>query len=215
MKIIVYINFILTLLLVGAFIWLIAFQKQKNIVTSQNIPNTVSTANNIQYIDDCGDTCKKQINDSIAASLSTVSAGTKETIKTVTVTPAPVKSKAQIAYIPIPGNVTTTSSDWYDAPNTDFYLNITGDYGKINTITWEGSLKVAHGNGTAYARLFDVTHGIAVNGSEISLTDNPNLTQVYSGNLNFWAGNNLYRVQFKSLNTFEVTFGGGNIKVSY
>jgi len=41
------------------------------------------------------------------------------------------------------------------------------------------------------------------------------LTQVISGGLSFWAGNNLYRVQLKSLNGFEVTFGSGRIKIIY
>jgi len=33
--------------------------------------------------------------------------------------------------------------------------------------------------------------------------------------LSFWAGNNQYRIQLKSLNTFEATFGSGKIKIVY
>lgn len=203
MKVIVYINFVLTTVLIGVVTWLFLFQK----------PNLI---NNTSYIDKCGEDCKSQIAEIINSNkTATTEPIVQEVVKTVTVTPVPTSLKPQVAYIPILGNVTTTSSGWYDAPNTDFYLDIEKNYGKNYTANWNASLKVAHGNGTAYARIFDVTHGIAVNGSEVQLTDNPNLTQVFSNNLSFWSGNNLYRVQFKSLNTFEVTFGGGQLKISY
>ncbi len=213
MKIIVYINFILTLLLIGTVAWLIGYQKPK----VNDISNNLSPKEDIiQYIDKCGEDCKKQIVEIINSNKnSEVEAKSDENTKTTVTTSVPVVTKTQIAYIPISGTVTTTSSDWYDVPNTDFYLDIEKNYSKNYTANWSASLKVAHSNGTAYARLFDVTHGIAVNGSEVKLSDTSNSTQVFSGNLSFWSGNNLYRVQFKSLNTFEITFGGGQIKIVY
>ncbi len=212
MKIIVYINFILTLILIGVAIWIIGFQKSKVVYTD----GQSNLINNTSYVDTCGEDCKKQIAEILNSSKNSIVEPTPiEITKTIIVTPAPITNRNQVAYIPISGGVTTTSSDWYDAPNTDFYLDIEKNYSKNYIATWNASLKVAHGNGTAFARLFDVTHGIAVNGSEVKLTDNSNLTQLFSGNLSFWSGNNLYRVQFKSLNTFEITFGGGQIKIVY
>lgn len=205
MKIIVYINFVLTLLLIGVVVWLFAYQKPKELVT-QTTP---------QYVDRCGEDCKKQIADNIAAALSTISGTPKEVVKTVTITPVPSKAKTQTAYIPIAGPITTTSSEWYDAPGTEFYLNYNTDYGKAAYANWDASLKISDGNGTAFARLYDVTNKIAVNGSEISISNNGNLSQAISGGLSFWAGNNLYRVQLKSLNGFMMTFGGGRIKIIY
>lgn len=203
MKAIVYINFVLTTVLIGAVVWLFLFQK----------PNLI---NNTSYIDKCGEECKIQIAEIVGSNkAAAIEPAVQEITKTVIITPVPTAIKTQIAYIPISGTVTTTSSSWYDAPNTDFYLDIEKNYSKSYTANWNASLKVAHSNGTAYARLFDVTHGIAVNGSEVSLTNNSNLTQVFSNNISFWAGNNLYRVQFKSLNTFEITFGGGQVKIVY
>lgn len=202
MKIIVYINFVLTIILIGCFTWFIFYYQKPEKVINQtiNTTETVQGENKIEYIDKCGEDCKKQIEEIVLKNTKPT-----ETVKTV----------SQIAYIPISGSISTTSSTWYDAPGTDFYLDLSKNYSKNATVTWEVSLKVAHGNGTAYARLYDVTHNITVNGSEISLTNNPNLTQVYSQNLSFWAGNNLYRVQLKSLNTFEVTFGSGRLKIVY
>ena len=123
--------------------------------------------------------------------------------------------KGETTYIPLSGSFSTTSTDWYDLQGVEAYIDLEKEYGKGATVSWEGSLKVAHGNGQAFARLFDTTHGIAVSGSEISTTNNSDLKLVTSGNLNLWAGRNLYRVQIKSLNSFEVTYGGGKIKIAY
>lgn len=205
MKAIVYVNFILTLLLIGGFVWVFAFQK-----TKEPVIQTVS-----QSVDQCGEECKMQIDKKISESISTISGTTKEIVKTITITPAPVKTKAQTAYIPIAGPITTTSSSWYDAPGTEFYLDYNTDYGKSAYANWDAVLKVKDGNGTAFARLYDVTNKIAVNGSEVSVSNSGNLNQTISGGLSFWAGNNLYRVQLKSLNGFEVTFGGGRVKIIY
>ena len=209
MKTLVYINFVLTLVLIVAVVWLFIFQKPKEIVTQ----SVQDTANNI--FDKCGEDCKLQIDKKISESISTISGSTKEIVKTVTITPAPTKTKAQTAYIPIVGPITTTSSDWYDAPGTEFYLDYNTDYGKTAYADWQAFLKVADGNGTVYARLYDITNKIGVNGSEVLVSNKGDLTQVISGKLNFWAGNNQYRVQLKSLNKFEVTFGSGRVKIIY
>lgn len=192
MKIIVYINFILTLLIIGFLGWYVVFEK---VQPEKIIPTPLPILSSI-------------------TPLPTVLPTPKEIVKIITITPVPQKTRMETTYIPITGPITTTSTDWYDAPGTEFYLNM-GDYGKNAYATWEASLKVAHGNGSVYARLYDVTNKIAVNGSEVSVTNNSNLTLSYSGALNFWANNNLYRVQLKSLNSFEVTFGGGRIKIIY
>lgn len=195
MKTIVYINFILTILLIGGFFWLLVYQKPKEIVTQTT-------------------QIKEIVYSTPIFTTTPVPVETKETIKTVFVTPVPSTTRSQTTYIPIIGPISTTSLGWYDAPGTEFYLN-TADYGKNMYASWEASLKIAHGNGSAYARLFDVTHGIAVNGSELVVSNKSDLTESYSGGLNFWAGNNLYRVQIKSLNSYEATFGNGRLKIMY
>jgi hypothetical protein len=212
MKVAVYLNFVLTIILIGLFSWFFFYQRPRDL--SNKIAPVVAD-NETKYVDQCGDLCKKQIADSINSALSTTSATTKELVKTVTVTPAPTVKKSQTAYIPIAGPITTTSSDWYDAPGTDFYLDYNTDYGSKAYANWEAFLKVADGNGTVYARLYDVTNKIGVNGSEVSISNKGDLTQVISGGLSFWSGNNQYRVQLKSLNKFEVTFGSGRIKIIY
>ncbi|MFC1625933.1 hypothetical protein ACFL1Q_02745 [Patescibacteria group bacterium] len=168
----------------------------------------------VKEVDVCGEGCNKQITSAVSDAIATVSGETKTIIQEKTITAPSTKSSTQTTYIPFSGPVTTTSSDWIDAPGTDVYIDLANDYGKGAYITWEGFLSIADGNGQAFARLYDATHSIAVDGSEISTT-NASSTQVPSGKLNLWAGRNLYRVQLKSLNTFVVTFASGRIKISY
>jgi len=165
----------------------------------------------IQEVDICGEDCKSQINDIVSKAVSSVSGTTKTAVQKEPATEAVSK---KTAYIPLSGPITTTSTGWVDAAGTDVYIDLANDYGKSTYVSWEGFLSIANGNGTAFARLYDATHGIAVNGSEISTT-NGTSTQVTSGSLNLWAGRNLYRVQLKSLNSFVVTFTSGRIKINY
>lgn len=179
-----------------------------------DFPQTVKELKEVQLqpIDECGEECRKIIDEEVARAVATISSGVK-----VGGQPSVATSslKGETTYIPFSGTFTTTATDWYDLKGVEAYIDLEKEYGKGAAVSWEGSLKVAHGNGQAFARLFDATHGIAVSGSEISTTNNVDSRLVTSGNLNLWAGRNLYRVQIKSLNSFEVTFGGGRIKISY
>ena len=164
----------------------------------------------IQKVDICNEDCKKEINDIVSKAISTVSGTTKTIVQSETAAP----KEKQTTYIPLSGPITTTSMNWVDATGTDVYIDLANDYGKGASVSWEGFLSIANGNGTAYARLYDAAHGIAVNGSEI-LATSATSTQVPSGSLSLWAGRNLYRVQLKSLNSFVATFASGRIKINY
>lgn len=219
-KILVYINFILTIGLIALTAWVLINQNNLS-KTISNLPplssqeNNLNSDHNISYVDRCGEDCKKEISSAVKLAVSNTDLDNKDNRTIISVTPQPQTKKMETTYIPLNGSISTTSSDWYNAPGTEFYLDFNTDYGKSAYANWEAFLKVAHGNGTAYARLFDITNGIAVNGSEIKIENKSDLTQVSSGALSFWAGNNQYRVQIKSLNTFEVTFGGGRVKIVY
>lgn len=176
---------------------------------SKEITTDGKTETLIQKVDVCGEDCKKEINDIVSKAISTVSGTTKTVIQKEITSPT-----KKTAYIPLSGPITTTSTAWVDAAGTDVYIDIVNDYGKNATISWEAFLSIANGNGQTFARLYDATHGIAVNGSEIS-TILGTSTQVSSGALSFWAGRNLYRVQLKSLNSFVATFASGRIKINY
>ncbi len=157
----------------------------------------------------CDEECKKAVAEEVARAVATISAQTKSQVS-ISASPKP-----QVSYIPLDGTATTTSTGWVDAPGIEVAFDLGRDYGTGAKIAWEASLKVADGNGQAYSRLFDVTHSIPVAGSEISTVDNASYQRVNSGNLNLWSGRNTYRVQIKSLNSFEISYTGGKIRISY
>jgi len=160
----------------------------------------------------CDALCQKEIADQVSRAVATLSATSKvSTIKT-----APIStSKPQDIYIQISGSGSTQNTGWTDVIGTDFSFDVTRDFDKGANFAWEGFLRIANANGTAYARIFDVTHGIGVDGSQIYVVDKADFTRANSTNMNFWAGRNTYRVQIKSLNTFNVDYMGGKIRVSY
>ena len=167
---------------------------------------------NFSQDSDCGEGCKEEIAKEVSKAVATLS-GTK--VNTVIREVQAPSSSVNTTYIGLGTIFTTTSTSWVDVPDSAVYVDLEKDYGLGATVSWEAQLKVAHGNGKAFARLFDDTNKIAVDFSELSTENNVSYKQVSSGNLPFWKGRNLYKVQVKSLNSFEVTYSSGRIKVSY
>lgn len=146
---------------------------------------------------------------------------TKEVPAAFTPVPAPapavpktiVKEK-KITYLNLNGSFTTTNTDWTDIKSTDAWINLEAEYGVDAYVDWEAAIKTASSGSKVFARLYDATHNIAVNGSEFE-SDSVTSTRVSSGRLYFWRGQNIYRVQIKSLNGLDATFEGGRIKIVY
>lgn len=162
--------------------------------------------------EDCGEKCREIVKEEVGKAVSLLSKSTERPKAAETAT---ASSKGQVSYIPLDGTYSTTSTSWIDVPGAEVSFDLAADYGKNAKAAWEASLKVANANGTAYARIFDSTHGIAVDGSEISLANKDAYQRVSSGNLNLWSGRNVYKVQIKSLNSFEVWASGGKMRISY
>jgi hypothetical protein len=129
-------------------------------------------------------------------------------IKTIT---APKVKTTQ--YIPIPGNGSTLENKWVDLTGTEFYIS-TDDYPSLIGAYFEANMKLTNGNGLAYLRLFDITAGVEVWGSEVS-TNSQNFTSVSSGKLTIRNGTHLYRVQAKSLTADTTVFNSGRIKIIF
>jgi len=113
-------------------------------------------------------------------------------------------------YIPIPGNGSTMENKWVDLVGTEFYIS-TDDYPNLVGAYFEANMKLTNGNGLAYLRLFDITAGIEVWGSEIS-TNSFTFTSISSEKLTIRNGTHLYRVQAKSLTADTTVFNSGRIK---
>lgn len=158
--------------------------------------------------DGCGASCQ----DFIKQEVETAIAG-----ESAKLTPKPFAKTTvtkQTTYIPISTSFSTQSTDWKDVPGSEVYIDLANDFSNDAYVTWEACLSIANASGTADARLFDKTHGIAVQASLVSVSSS-DVTQVKSGQIYPWSGNNQYIVQIKSLNSNLATFSSGRIKVVY
>jgi hypothetical protein len=165
----------------------------------------------------CDDECQRLIKEEVSKAVASQSANTKTNPSPVS-TSKPVLTvtqKPQVSYVPFGSDYSTNNTDWVDASANEVSFDINQDYSKGAKASWEASLRVDNANGVAYARIFDVTHGIAVDGSEIAVTDKSDFQRTSSGNINLWSGRNVYRVQIKSLNSSQIFYSGGKIRISF
>ena len=160
----------------------------------------------------CGESCKDEIEKAVSEAIAAIPGTIEKVVEKQTVV---TQQQSGTAYVPLGTTGSTTSTDWVDIEDSAVYIDLENDYAAGAVVSWETSLKVAHANGQAYARLYDDTNKIAVDFSELSTENNATFKQAASPNLPFWKGRNLYKVQIKSLNSFEVTYSGGRIKISY
>ncbi len=159
--------------------------------------------------DSCGSVCQQVIEEKISQAVATLSA--KENKTPEKITPSKVTTQPQTIYIPLGGGGSTANTTWTDVGNAEVYFDL-NDYPNLVEARFEGFIRVKNGNGKAFARLYDVTHSIGVQGSDIE-SDSENFTLVISSPLSFWQGKNLYRIQLKSLNGYDAYLDSGRIKL--
>lgn len=166
---------------------------------------------------ECDEECRKLIKSEVSKAVASQSASTKVNPTPISTPKSAVVSaqKPQVSYIPFGADYSTNSTSWVDAVANEVSFDLSQDYSKGAKASWEASLRVDNANGVAYARIFDVTHGIAVDGSEIAVTDKSDFQRISSGNINLWNGRNVYRVQIKSLNSSQIFYSGGKIRISF
>lgn len=182
------------------------------------VDNAVATAvkNETTYVDQCGAECKKYVDSMLIAKNTSVEPTMKTTV-VPTVTPKSVSTSVptkvrRVSYVTIPGGGGgTTETNWIDVPGSEFYFD-TKDYSGLVEIYLESTMQLINGSGMAYVRLYDATHGIGVQGSDIQTNSNSS-TIVVSGKLNPWAGRNLMRIQVRSLTTETAQFIGGRLRI--
>lgn len=191
--------------LVALDIWVVLNQ-QKDKAEMEN----VSLVENNNEVEDRLDNLENQIK-----KLS----GEEELVPEVTVDPVEIKTVTQsttktkhVSYVNVSGGFGQIAYDWMDVPASEFYFN-KSDYDGLKEVKFESNMKLLNGNGMAYVRLFDVTHGSVVTGSQVE-TGNQNNTVVTSTALNFMDGKNLIRVQIKSLTADTTVFNSGRLVIT-
>lgn len=166
--------------------------------------------------DRCGKECQKYIDDKLSlldtkykAEPAGDSGKPSPTMKLIKPTAKPKVRSVQ--YITIPGSGKTMSAGWEDISGTDFYFD-RADYPGLIEVYFEANMSLMNGNGMAYVRLYDVGHGIGIQGSEVQ-TSNQTPGMVTTGGVTFWAGKNLVRIQAKSLTADTAIYNYGRLKV--
>lgn len=193
---------------VGGFSFLPSKTKTPLPTTPMVIPQPGSTTTEI---DVCGEDCQRVIRGLIADAIATVSGQTTTIIKETSVVQK-AQSVPRTTFIPLGGSASTISQGWVDVNGSDVYISLS-DYNNGNVwVGFDATIKIDGGNGQAFARLFDVTHGIAVSGSEVS-TSSGSFAVASAENISLWAGNNLYRAQIKSLNGLTASYSSGRVKI--
>jgi hypothetical protein len=176
---------------------------------SANIaPSTTSVDN-----DQCGDLCriaiKKEV-ESLEASLSAKLLGVQAT-KNVSYQPT-TTNVPTTSYISLSGEYSTSETEWVTLDSSAATLDLVNDYGALAKAYFSVSLKAQYEGGKAFVRLYDETHNIVVEGSEMVSQDNVFVVKE-SSNLPIWKGKNTYVLQIKSLDARPVYATNARIKV--
>lgn len=166
----------------------------------------------------CSQSCIEYVNEKIASitPAQEVKVVEKEVIITqapqqTVIATAPAPKTKSASYIPIPGSGNTLETSWTDIEGTDLYLS-KADYPGFTEAYFEANMKLLNGNGKGYLRVYDVTNGRAVDGSEIE-TSSQTSVFVSSGKISLWEGYNHYVVQAKSLTADTTYFESGRLKI--
>lgn len=122
-------------------------------------------------------------------------------------------SSAKEQVISISASGTTIATDWTSITGSEITFN-KASYKGAKKIYFQANLSSDASDRKAYVRLFDVTHGIGIQGSEITTTSTT-LKQIQSGDLNPFSGDLTVKIQIKGLNGNLVTMSNPRIVVSY
>lgn len=115
--------------------------------------------------------------------------------------------------VTISASGTTSETGWTAVPGSEITFN-KANYSGALKMYFQASLSSDASDRTVYARLYDKTHGIGIQGSEIS-TKSVTSVLVQSNALNFYSGNLSLQVQIKSLNGNIASILNPRIRVVY
>lgn len=195
--------------LVGFLIYQ-SFQKEPSLSEDADISEKFQESELSDSASSCNEDCQNYINDRVIRALAE-----NATITDSQTTPTTAQTKTKITrinYVPISGNGSTLQTSWSDLSGTDFYFDKSEFVGFVDAVL-EANVKLLNGNGEAFVRIYDVTHGVAVSGSEVKTASQTSVL-LTSGKLQFYSGRNLYRIQARSLTADTTVFESGRLKVT-
>ncbi len=117
-------------------------------------------------------------------------------------------------FIPLGNTGTNSTNDWVTIPYLEATID-TADYPNYKNAVLEVSLRVFQGSGTAYARLINISSGLAILDSQIS-TGSFDYTWVSSNAFQLYLGRNTYRVQLKTLTAgYDASVQGARLRINF
>lgn len=161
----------------------------------------------------CSPDCQELIDQKISETLLNIPTQKPEKTVTYVLPTTSPGAQTKVSYIPLMSEATVNYPDWTDVTPSDFYFDL-DDYSGAKSVRFEVYLKSKHQAGKTYIRLYDVTNKRAVDYSDLSSSSETFELQ-RSSDLVIWRGNNLYRIQGKTLNGIEGYFKEVKLKISF
>lgn len=122
-------------------------------------------------------------------------------------------SQANVSYVPLVTDGSTSSLTWTDVVPSEFYFDIKG-YPGAKEVRFLAYLLSDQGAAYGYARLYDATNGREVDYSNLT-TNSAGFILVESSGIKIWQGNNRYTVQLRSLNGRPVQIKDAKLKIIF
>jgi hypothetical protein len=138
-------------------------------------------------------------------------------VANLTPTPAPVAATytgPKVVYIPLGGSggSVNTLNVYGDVTTTETIID-SGSYPGAKGVYLEADISIYQGNGTAFARLFNKTDGIALN-SEVS-TNSENYSLKTSGSFSLSSGKKTYLIQLKTNTGYAAQLNTARLRVEF
>ena len=173
---------------------------------------TAKVNNNLSVVEGKTDDSLNQRIGEIEKEIVDLKTASKSATEKTSVVTVQSKKTSHVNYLSISGSLSQIAYDWVSVPGSQFNFN-KADYSGLKEIKFESNMKLLNGNGMAFVRLFDLTHGVAVTKSQVQ-TAYQNDTVVTSEPVNFMDGNNLIEVQIKSLTADSTVFSSGKLVIT-
>ena len=120
------------------------------------------------------------------------------------------QSSVKEFYIPL-GSGSSSSTTWEEIKNAEAYFD-PKNYGKIQSITFEASMRIPTANGRVYARLYNVDDQSGLTETEVWI-EGAKGVRVESVSFNLPQAKKLYRVQLKSTMGYEAVLDLARLKI--
>jgi hypothetical protein len=123
-------------------------------------------------------------------------------------------SSAKSVYIPVGYSGSSTATQDFESIGSQQVTIDTSNYPGYKQVVLEANMRIYQGNGTGWARLYNLTDGAIISGSDVSTSSETFSTKSSSG-FTLPAGNKLYTVQLKSLTGYSVDLQLVRIRIDF